>query len=58
MGVSKAGSPGVFREIRALGLPFFSPPHSVMGEQPLGSLGRCVDRFERVVGLSVSCLEV
>lgn len=51
MGVSKAGSPGVFRENRALDLPFLSPPHLVTGEQPLGSLGGCGHGFESVVGL-------
>lgn len=51
VGVSKAGSPGVFRENRALDLPFLSPPHLVTGEQPLGSLGGCGHGFESVVGL-------
>lgn len=31
VGVSKAGLPGVFREIRTLGLPLISPPQSFTG---------------------------
>lgn len=54
--MSRAGSPGIFREVRALSLPSFSPPHPARRAAPRQHGWFLWGGSERVVELVVHCL--